>query len=213
MYGRKIQHRGILAQIVAQKCQLTCNIKRYNDDIMMDPSWQLYLPFLIGPFVQEDTAVIGAAALSAADHQHFPNVFLIVLIGLIASDAWKYWVGYLAHTHPRMRKAAEKDKVIRLGDKIKANAILTLFTARFVPFARIPSYIACGYFKVPYWKFLLAVSFSGLIYVTVIFTITHYLSEIFGDKIEIILLALGGLILICGGLGWGIKRLIRRKTA
>ena len=179
---------------------------------MMEPSWKLYLPFLIGPFIQEDTAVIGAATLSAADHQHFPNVFIIVLIGLILSDAWKYWIGYLAHTNPKMRATAEKEKVVAMGDRIKANAVLTLFMARFVPVARIPSYMACGYFKVPYWKFLLSVTLSGALYVTIIFIIAHYLSEIFGDKIEIILPAFGGVLLILFGLFWLFKRL-KKKAA
>ncbi len=162
---------------------------------MMDPSWQLYLPILIGPFVQEDTAVIAAATLSAADHQHFPNVFIIIMIGLILSDAWKYWIGYFAHTHPKMQAMAEKDKVVAMADRIKDQAVLTLFTARFVPLARIPAYVACGYFKVPYWKFLISISLSGLAYVSIIFAVMHYLSEIFGDKIEGILLALGIVLL------------------
>lgn len=173
---------------------------------MMEPSWQLYLPFLIGPFVQEDTAVIGAATLSAADHQHFPNVFIIILIGLILSDAWKYWIGFFAHTHSKMRAMAEKDKVVAMADRIKDNAVLTLFTARFVPFARIPSYIACGYFKVPYWKFLLSITVSGLAYTSIIFIIAHYLSEIFGDKIEFILPAFGGVLLLILAIIWLIRR-------
>jgi len=179
---------------------------------MMEPSWQLYLPFLIGPFVQEDTAVIGAAALSAANHQHFPNVFIIVLVGLILSDAWKYWIGYFAHTNPKMRATAEKEKVVAMGVKIKANAIMTLLIARFVPFARIPSYIACGYFKVPYWKFLLSIAISGLLYVSIIFAIAHYLSEIFGDKLEIILPAFGGVLLIIFALVWLAKRYKKQST-
>jgi len=179
---------------------------------MMEPSWQLYLPFLIGPFVQEDTAVIGAATLSAADHQHFPNVFIIVLIGLILSDGWKYWIGYLAHTHPKMRAMAEKEKVVAMGDRIKNNAVMTLITARFLPFARIPSYIACGYFKVPYWKFLISIILSGLAYTTIIFVIAHYLSEIFGDKIEFILPAFGGVLLLIFIAIWLVKRMKQKRA-
>ncbi|MEP1230285.1 MAG: VTT domain-containing protein [Litorimonas sp.] len=178
---------------------------------MMDPSWQLYIPIFIGPFMQEDTAVIAAATLSAANHQHFPNVFLIVLVGLILSDAWKYWIGAAAHTNPKMRALADKKNVAAMGERIKSNAILTLITVRFVPFARIPSYIACGYFKVPYWKFLVSVVLSGALYVSIIFAITHYLSEIFGDKIEIILLALGVMLLILMTIIWLVKN-ARKKT-
>lgn len=173
---------------------------------MMEPSWQLYLPVLFGPFVQEDAAVIGAASLCAADHQHFPNVFIIIMIGLILSDGWKYWIGFFAHTHPKMRAMAEKDKVVAMSDRIKDKAVLTLFTARFVPLARIPAYVACGYFKVPYWKFLLSITISGLIYTTIIFAIAHYLSEILGDKIEFILPAFGGVLLLALAIIWFIRR-------
>jgi len=49
----------------------------------MEPSWLLYLGIALGPFVQEDAAVLAAATLSASDPQHFPNVFIFILIGLI----------------------------------------------------------------------------------------------------------------------------------
>jgi len=137
---------------------------------------------------------------------------MIVLLGLILSDAWKYWIGSLAHTHPKMRAMAEKKKVVAMGDRIKANAILTLLLARFVPFARIPSYIACGYFKVPYWKFLLSITLSGFAYVSIIFIVAHYLSEIFGDKLEIILPTFGLVLLVIVGIVWLIKRLTKKPA-
>lgn len=179
---------------------------------MMDPSWQLYLPILIGPFVQEDAAVIAAAALCAADPQHFPNVFIIILIGLIASDAWKYWIGYAAHTHPKMRAMAEKERVVSMGEKVKTNTVVTLFAARFIPFARVPSYIACGYFKIPYWKFFLTISVTALLYVMIVFAIAHYLGELFGDKIEIILPIFGAIMLSFLLSLWGFKR-FKAKSA
>ena len=46
----------------------------------MDPSWLLYLGIFVGPFVQEDAAVIAAATLSAHDSQHFPVVFFVILV-------------------------------------------------------------------------------------------------------------------------------------
>ena len=80
----------------------------------MDPSWYLYLGIFVGPFVQEDTAVIGAATLSSHDPRHFPIVFFVILFGLFVSDAWKYWIGYSAHASARARKWAEKDKVLAM---------------------------------------------------------------------------------------------------
>lgn len=50
----------------------------------MDPSWYLYLGIFIGPFVQEDAAVIAAATLCASDPQHFPVIFFVILTGLFS---------------------------------------------------------------------------------------------------------------------------------
>jgi membrane protein DedA with SNARE-associated domain len=159
----------------------------------MDPSWLLYLGIFIGPFVQEDAAVIAAATLSAHDPQHFPVVFFVILFGLFVSDIWKYWIGYSAHASARARKWAEKDKVMSLQDKVERHAFGTLLTARFLPLARVPVYIACGYFKMSYVKFCVIIFVTALLYCTAIFSAIHLLGEAFGDEMEMVMGAV-----ICG---------------
>lgn len=153
----------------------------------MDPSWYLYLGIFAGPFVQEDAAVIAAATLSSHDPQHFPFVFFVILFGLFVSDIWKYWIGYSAHASARARKWAEKDKVMALQDKVQRHAVMTLLTARFLPLARVPAYIACGYFKMNYAKFCIIIFATALLYCIVIFAAIHQLGEAFGDDMEMFL--------------------------
>ena len=162
---------------------------------MTESDGLIYLTIFIGPFIQEDAAVISAASLSATYHTHFPLTFITILLGLIASDAWKYWIGYAAHTHKSLRAMAEKDKVVIMGKRIQKNAIITLLAARFIPLARIPAYVACGYFKVPYWKFFITIAISASLYVSLVFMLIHYLSEILGDRIEHVLIAIGLIII------------------
>lgn len=161
---------------------------------MMDPSWYLYLGIFFGPFVQEDAAVIAAASLSAADPSHFPVIFFVILGGLFASDIWKYWIGYAAHTSSRARAYSEREHIVEFRDKVKRNLFLTLLTARFVPLARVPAYVACGYFKVNYPKFCGFIFLTALPYCIVIFVLCHTVGELFGDRIELILLSIGGLV-------------------
>ena len=163
---------------------------------MIDPVWLLYAGIFFGPFVQEDAAVIAAASLSAADHTHFPIVFFVILFGLFASDIWKYWIGYHAHKHPRFRKWAEKDKVISLQEKVTKNAVKTLLFARFVPLARIPAYVACGYFKMNYGKFCAIILGTATLYCAILFAICHWLGEIFGEKLEIVIFAMAAFIVV-----------------
>ena len=162
----------------------------------MDPSWYLYLGIFLGPFVQEDAAVLAAATLSAADPQHFPVVFFVILGGLFVSDIWKYWIGYAAHAHPRARKFAEKDRVIEMKARVTGNLLVTLLAARFLPLARIPAYVACGYFKVSYIKFCAVMFLTALLYTAVVFIACHWLSEVFGDRIEMMLPGFAAIILL-----------------
>ena len=179
----------------------------------MDPSWYLYLGIFVGPFVQEDAAVIAAATLCASDPQHFPVVFFVILLGLFISDAWKYWIGYSAHASSRARKWAENDKVLAMGERVNRNALTTLIAARFIPLARIPAYVACGYFKMNYLKFCAIIFMTALAYCSVIFGAIHLLGEVFGDRIEIILGLIAGAIILIVVFTAGIKNRLSKRAA
>lgn len=180
---------------------------------MMDPSWILYVGIFFGPFVQEDAAVIAAGSLSAANSSHFPIIFFVILAGLFASDIWKYWIGYAAHTSSHARNYAEREHVTELRDKVRRNLYMTLLTARFVPLARVPVYVACGYFKVSYPKFCLFILLTALPYCIVIFALCHGLGEVFGDRIEMIIISIGIAVALIALLSFAIRRAKRRKNA
>ncbi len=171
---------------------------------MMDPSWYLYAGIFLGPFVQEDAAVIAAATLSASDPQHFPIVFFVILFGLFLSDIWKYWIGYSAHASSRARRWAEKDRVMAMQGRVERNAVTTLLAARFLPLARVPAYIACGYFKMNYLKFCTIIFGTALLYCIVIFALIHSLGEVFGAEINAIfgLIACAAIFLTISVLGF-----------
>lgn len=181
----------------------------------MDPTWYIYLGIFIGPFVQEDAAIIAAATLSASRPSDSPIIFLVILWGLFFSDIWKYWIGYSAHASARARRWAEKDRVIAMSDRIERNAVTTLLAARFLPFARIPAYIACGYFKMNYLKFCAIIFATALIYVGAIFAVIHLLGEIFGDKMEIMLGTFACIAILVSVLVLGVSAVLksRRKTS
>lgn len=178
----------------------------------MDPSWYLYLGILIGPFVQEDAAVLAAATLSASDPQHFPTVFFVILFGLFISDIWKYWIGYSAHASSRARKWAETDKVMAMQDRVKRHAVMTLLTARFLPLARVPVYIACGYFKMNYAKFCVIIFATALLYCIAIFAAIHMLGEVFGDRMMVPMGLIAGIVIVTIVVFVGISSWLKRRT-
>ena len=160
-------------------------------DLLTDSTLLIYIGVFFGPFVQEDAAVLAAASLSANNPGYFPTMFFVILVGLILSDVWKYWIGWAALKNPRARAFAEKKHVADLQDKVQRYTLATLFGARFLPLARIPAYVACGFFKVPYWKFCLMIALTATVYTAVIFTICHLVGEIMGEKFEWLLPIIG----------------------
>ena len=75
--------------------------------------WGVYLCLLIAPFIQEDTAVLGAASLSLSGIGNPLLIFVFVVLGLSASDIWKYYIGCMARSQPWAAKYAKTPAVAK----------------------------------------------------------------------------------------------------
>ncbi|MHA7871418.1 MAG: hypothetical protein ACX939_03620, partial [Hyphococcus sp.] len=80
-------------------------------DMAMMTGWVLYFSIFFLPFLQEDAAVIGAATASLAGAAPTAFILTAILTGLVASDAWKYWMGRLARQYQWAHKFAERPGV------------------------------------------------------------------------------------------------------
>lgn len=153
---------------------------------MIPSDYLIYLSAFIAPFVQEDAAVL--AAVTAFAHpgmDHMANSALIVvamLVGLILSDLWKYWLGWAGRTQTWGRRFSEKPGVAQVRAKIVANPGKTLLVARFVPGTRIPTYIAAGFFGVPFGLFAVWIVVSALAYTFVAWALIVTVGTVAGEK-------------------------------
>ncbi|MEL7129669.1 MAG: hypothetical protein AAGK23_08985 [Pseudomonadota bacterium] len=154
------------------------------NDILVAYPWGIYVFVALAPFVQEDTAVISAAAASAAGAGETVLLFASLLVGLSASDLWKYWLGRAGHTHAWGRNMAAKPGVMAAKERVVNRLGLSLVTARFVPGTRIPLYIACGFFRAPFAKVTFFVIGSAVLYACIAFTLFHWLGEMAGEQIH-----------------------------
>ena len=144
--------------------------------------WLALLCALVTPFVQEDAAVLVAASASVTGMANPVAIFIAVTIGLTASDLWKYWLGRAAITQPWARKHAEGPRVAKAKDGIVNNLGKSLLVARFVPGARIPLYIAAGFFKASFLKFAMFIMLSAVLYIGLAFALFHLLGEVAGEN-------------------------------
>lgn len=167
------------------------------DDIATLTGWALYLAIFALPFIQEDAAVIGAATASILGLAPTSLLVAAILGGLVFSDAWKYWVGRLARRYAWAHKFAEKPGVSVAGDLVRKEFVQTMLTARFVPGTRIPTYVACGFFKAHYGKYVLTLVGTASLYVAIMFTLFHVGGAVAGEKAKIILPVIAVTVLAC----------------
>jgi membrane protein DedA with SNARE-associated domain len=153
---------------------------------MLPSEHLIYLSSFIAPFVQEDAAVIGAVtAFAHPGMDQMADGVLIVsamLVGLIISDLWKYWLGWAGRTQAWAHRFSEKPGVAHVRAKIVANPGKTLLIARFVPGTRIPAYIAAGFFGVPFWLFATWIVISALAYTFVAWALIVSVGTVAGVK-------------------------------
>ena len=155
------------------------------DDMSMLSGMGLYLALFVLPFVQEDAAVIGAAAASLAGAGVTSIIILAVMCGLICSDAWKYWLGHFARRHRWAHKFAEKPGVSVAGDLVRKEFVQTMLTARFVPGTRIPTYIACGFFQADYPRYVAVLVLTASLYVGLVFVLFHSVGAVAGEQAKL----------------------------
>ena len=174
--------------------------------------WAMLALVFAGPFVQEDAAVVGAATASMSGHGDPAQLFAAALLGLIASDTWKYWLGRAAQAHPWAAKYIADPRVSGARDKVLSRTGIALVVARFVPGTRIPLYIACGLFKVPFWRFLILIVLSGALYLGLAFAAFASLGMVVGAQVRAALpfVALGAVAIVLA-IGW-IKKSSRKRV-
>lgn len=139
----------------------------------------------IGPFVQEDVAIVGAASAAAVTgNEQTAGLLLATWLGLTVSDAWKYWAGRLAKKIPAAARMAQGPRVQAARDRVLRHLAITIVVARFVPGTRIPLNVACGVFHAPFFKYLALIMFSGAIYIGITYALFRALGEVVGEEVR-----------------------------
>ncbi|MBL4617466.1 MAG: hypothetical protein JKY46_07190 [Robiginitomaculum sp.] len=157
----------------------------FLNDLFAAYPWGIFVAVALGPFIQEDAAVIVAASASSLGLADPVLLFISIMIGLTFSDLWKYWAGRLGRSHKKADWIANHRNVAKVRDKVLGSLGLTLMATRFIPGTRIPVYLASGFFKAPFGQFSFWIIVSGALYCLIAFVLFHYLGEVGGEKVRI----------------------------
>ena len=165
--------------------------------------WAKWVWFALGPFVQEDVAIITTAAYATGEGARKWTIFAVLWMGVIASDLWKYYIGWFVLKHPKARDARQIGRIQALERDVKRKLGWTLMSVRFVPLARIPTYAACGYFGVRYWRYAFWIAAASFMYVALAFAVMELFGAMFVERYRWVLgAAAGALVLFLGWRTW-----------
>ena len=137
----------------------------------------------LATFVQEDVPTISAAVLAATGRLSWLTGFLGCFFGIWAGDALLYLiarvVGRPLLEMASARRWATPDSVARSERWFAEKGSWLLVTSRFIPGTRLPTYLAAGFLRLPFGRFLAVTGSAVAVWTTSIFG----LAMLFGDRL------------------------------
>jgi membrane protein DedA with SNARE-associated domain len=131
--------------------------------------------------VLEDVAAVGAGLLLAAGQISWPAAFTACFLGIWLGDAGLYALARFAGRGWFERSSLRKfsAKVTRSEKWFAERGTPILIFSRFVPGARLPTYLAAGFLRVPVARFLLITGLAAFVWTFIIL----FLAQTFGKQI------------------------------
>ena len=153
-------------------------------DTFKDSPWMICLAIFLFTFVLEDVATVSAALLASYGYVPPQLAFTCLALGIILGDFGLYGLGYLASKFDWAKKSLENKKVQLANNWLDDRRFLGVVTARFIPGARLPTYTAMGFFRLPFMTFMIAVLVASVLWTLVLFTAIYFVGEIFVDQLN-----------------------------
>lgn len=137
--------------------------------------------FFFATFVLEDLAAVGAGLLLAAGAISWPVAFASCFLGIWLGDVGLYSLARFGGRNWFERSSFKKysAKVARSEEWFTRRGVLILVFSRCVPGARLPTYLAAGFLRLPLPRFLLVTGAAALVWTLVIL----WLAQTLGAKL------------------------------
>jgi membrane protein DedA with SNARE-associated domain len=130
-------------------------------------------------FLHEDAAIL-AAAFSKVEHGlPVPYAYISVYLGIVSGDILIYGLGRLAQRNTWLKKKIIGPKVERIRLWLETHLVRILVLCRITPGLLFPTFVACGWFKIPFKRFAIVSIIAGAIYSSLALTIII----LFGDLV------------------------------
>ena len=138
----------------------------------------LSLAIIVSTIFLEDPTTVIVGVLAADGTIPVPVALFSLYAGTILGDIGFYCLGWLASTHPRLARYVDHDVIAPFRAWLETRFVLTVFSARFVPGSRLPTYTASGFFRSPLPTFILTAIVATSIWTTFLFTVSYWFGSL-----------------------------------
>jgi membrane protein DedA with SNARE-associated domain len=129
---------------------------------------------IVATLILEDAAMVAVGVMAADRLISVPLGLASLTTGIAIGDLGLYGIGRLAITHPRLRGWVHSERFKPFRVWLDRELISTVVAARFMPGARLPTYLACGFFAVPFRRFGISVGGATIVWSTLLFAAAYY---------------------------------------
>lgn len=138
----------------------------------------LVLAIMLGVFVLEDPTTLIVGLLAADGIIPIPLALASLYAGIVLGDIVLYSIGWLASAHPRLARYVDHEFAAPFRAWLETRYILTVFSARFIPFARFPTYTSSGFFRSPLSTFIIVVTAAASVWTTLLFFAAYWFGSL-----------------------------------
>jgi membrane protein DedA with SNARE-associated domain len=130
-------------------------------------------------FLHEDAAILAAGFAKVEHSLPLLYAYIPVYLGIVCGDVLIYGMGRMAQTNKWLRSKIIGAKVERVKLWLETHLVRVLVVCRLTPGLLFPTFVACGWFKIPFWRFTIVSILAGAVYSSIILTIVI----LFGDLV------------------------------
>jgi len=122
-------------------------------------------------FLHEDAAILAAGFAKVEHALPLLYAYVPVYLGIVCGDVLIYGLGRLAQSNKWLRTKIIGPKVERLKSWLEAHLVRVLVMCRLTPGLLFPTFVACGWFKIPFWRFTSVSIIAGAVYSSIVLTL------------------------------------------
>jgi membrane protein DedA with SNARE-associated domain len=172
----------------------------------------LFFVFFFATFISEDAACLAAGALAARGDITFEFGVAACFSGIIAGDVLLYWIGRVFGSRllsfQIVRRFVSAEAVARGSRWLEKRGASAVFISRFVTGLRLPTYLAAGFLKTDFRKFILYFILAAAMWTPILVGSVSLSGGLFRGSVPVAALFAFVAIRICTKLGsWRGRRI------